>query len=188
MLRSHIEGSISLADLAESTSKRQRVADSDVSTRADSSQTPAAASSERPLHDAACAPAGASADTKQSKSLVQEMAAEIARIAQTRVVHVENVRFTCLSTSLQLVKTTCGLAWLLNDRFMFDHDSWELVIRSFFTSVTQDAVYIDWQSPAVLFFDLPVMSISKYWSDNNPGQEDILRFRALLKTPPVLVE
>ena len=113
MLRSHIEGSISLADLAESTSKRQRVADSDVSTRADSSQTPAAASSERPLHDAACAPAGASADTKQSKSLVQEMAAEIARIAQTRVVHVENVRFTCLSTSLQLVKTTCGLAWLL---------------------------------------------------------------------------
>ena len=71
---------------------------------------------------------------------------------------------------------------------MFDHDIWELVIWAFFTSITQDAVYIDWQSPAVLFFDLPVMSISKYWSDNTPGQEDILRFRALLKTPPVLVE
>lgn len=86
-------------------------------------------------------------------------------------------------TSLQLVKTTCGLAWL------FDHDSWEPVSRAFFKSAKLDAVYQDWQNTTVFFFDsLPVMSMRKYWCDNGDGREDILRFWALLKNPPVLVE
>ena len=60
------EGSTFSAGGDESASKRQRVADSDASTHAETRGTPADASRARHLHDAAGAPAGAPVGTEPS--------------------------------------------------------------------------------------------------------------------------
>ena len=66
-----------------------------------------------------------------AKSLTQEMASEIARIAQTRVVEVDRVRFRCEANTLQMVKTTHGLGYLLNDRVLFSIDRCMEAARAF---------------------------------------------------------
>ena len=127
--------------------------------------------------------------SSQAKSLVQEMATEIARIAQVRVVEIKPVRFSCMnSTSLQLVKTTCGLGWLLNDHLMFDTDSLEAAARAFYVNAREhypdDELVIRFGGTA----SVTVMTISKYWCDDTDSGQGILRFWALLKNPPVWVD
>ena len=45
---------------------------------------------------------------KMAKSATQEMATEIARISQTRIVEVKRVSFACGPVTLKMVKTTLG--------------------------------------------------------------------------------
>ena len=53
-------------------------------------------------------------------SVTQEMAEEIVRIAQTRIVEVDRVRFTCGVSTLQMVRNTLGYTWLLNDNVLYN--------------------------------------------------------------------
>ena len=58
-----------------------------------------------------------------AKSATQEMATEIARIAQTRVVQVEGVQLTCYQVegrpTLKKVKSTLGDGWCFDNLFFF---------------------------------------------------------------------
>ena len=62
-----------------------------------------------------------------AKSATQEMAAEIARIAQTRVVQVEGVQLTCYQVegrpTLKRVKSTLGDGWCFDNLF-FPTNEW----------------------------------------------------------------
>ena len=55
---------------------------------------------------------------RMAKSATEEMATEIARLAQTRIVEV-GIQFECAPVTLKMVKTTLGVGWLLNSKLLF---------------------------------------------------------------------
>ena len=67
-----------------------------------------------------------------AKSATQEMAAEIARIAQTQVVEADRVSFACGPVTLKMVKTTLGPGWVLNDNVLFLDPDFEQLVQGRF--------------------------------------------------------
>ena len=77
-------------------------------------------------------------------SAAQEVAREIARIAQTRVVDLESASFSCGSVTLKMVKTTQGHGWLVNDKLLFPVLEYAFIeldaAHAFFFTIKSDAV------------------------------------------------
>ena len=74
-----------------------------------------------------------------AKSVTQEMAYEIARVAQTRVVEVDRVSFACGPVTLKMAKTTLGLGWLLNDKVLFSALDHHQAARAFYLNIKANA-------------------------------------------------
>ena len=72
---------------------------------------------------------------RMAKSLTEEMASEIARVAQKQVVEVERVSFACGKVTLKMVKTTLGIGWLLNENVLFSSDDHPLVAAAFYSNM-----------------------------------------------------
>ena len=76
---------------------------------------------------------------EMAKSATQEMAAEIARIAQTQVVEADRVSFACGPVTLKMVKTTLGPGWVLNDNVLFSSEDSHKVASAFYFNITANA-------------------------------------------------
>ena len=121
-----------------------------------------------------------------AKSLTQEMASEIARIAQTRVVEVDRVRFHCGEHTLQMVKTTHGVGYLLNDRVLFSMDQCTEAARAFFLNVSH-CFYVTDAKIKFGTTDVSVANISAP-RDEEKWERDLQRFAKMLRNPPLLVD
>ena len=123
-----------------------------------------------------------------AKSVTQEMACEIARIAQTRVVEVERVSFACGPVTLKMVKTTLGLGWLLNDKVLFSSDDCHQVAKAFYFNIKTSA---DPESNnfKVRFggTDTIVWSVERHKAGSNL-RESLSDLAYLLKTPPIIID
>ena len=116
-----------------------------------------------------------------AKSLTQEMASEIARIAQTRVVEVDRVRFHCGEHTLQMVKTTHGVGYLLNDRVLFSMDQCTEAARAFFLNVFRYDM-----TDAKIKFGTTDVSVANIKGVSE--EQFALRFAKMLRNPPLLVD
>ena len=125
-----------------------------------------------------------------AKSVTQEMACEIARIAQTRVVEVERVSFACGPVTLKMVKTTLGLGWLLNDKVLFSSeiDDCHQVAKAFYFNIKTSA------DPESNYFkvrfggtDTIVWSVERHKAGSNL-RESLSDLAYLLKTPPIIID
>ena len=123
-----------------------------------------------------------------AKSATQEMAAEIARIAQTRVVEVERVSFACGPVTLKMAKTTLGLGWLLNGKILFSSNDYHQAAKAFYLNIKTNA------QPESNHFnvrfggtDMIVWRVYKAKNDNEM-KEPLLELFFLLKTPPFLID
>ena len=128
-----------------------------------------------------------------AKSATQEMAAEIARIAQTRVVEMERVSFACGPVSLKMCKTTLGLGWLLNDKVLFSattfSDHHHKAARAFYFNIKATAEAEDSGHFNVRFGGTSTIVWSAHQGMTASEMEEPLHELAfLLKTPPLLVE
>jgi len=123
-----------------------------------------------------------------AKSATQEMASEIARIAQTRIVEVERVSFACGPVTLKMVKTTLGEGWLLNDKVLFSSEDYRKAAAAFYFSIKATA-------PAESYYfnvrfggtDAIVWSVHQHNSESEM-KEPLFHLGCLLKTPPILVD
>ena len=123
-----------------------------------------------------------------AKSATQEMASEIARIAQTRVVEVDRVRFSCGPVTLKMVKTTLGAGWLLNDKVVFSSNEYHQASNAFYWNIKANA------DPESNYFNVRfggtntiVWSVHccKAGSDLKEPRYDLAH---LLRTPPILID
>ena len=112
------------------------------------------------------------------------MASEIARIAQKRVVEVEQVSFACGPVTLKMVKTTLGLGWLLNDTVLFTSD--EHAVKAFILNIKTNAESEDYYFN-VRFggTDTVVWSIHRF---KDASKKYVSELISLLRTPPVLID
>ena len=125
-----------------------------------------------------------------AKSATQEMAFEIARIAQTRVVEVERVSFACGPVTLKMVKTTLGAGWLLNDKVLFSSDVHgnAQAAKAFYFNIKTNA------QPESYHFNVRFGGTDTIvWRVhyNNVGsemEEPLVELAFLLKTPPILID
>ena len=123
-----------------------------------------------------------------AKSAAQEMASEIARIAQTRVVEVERVSFACGPVTVKMVKTTLGLGWLLNDNVLFSLDDNYKAASAFYFNIKTNA------QPESHHFNVRFGGTDTIvWSVhyNNVLSEmevPLVDLAHLLKTPPTLID
>ena len=123
-----------------------------------------------------------------AKSAVQEMASEIARIAQTRVVEVERVSFACGPVTLKMVKTTLGLGWLLNDHVLFSSDDYHQAAKAFYLNIKENA------QPESSDFNVRfggtetvVWSVHRGWGLSKM-EEPLHELASLLRNPPILID
>ena len=130
-----------------------------------------------------------------AKSATQEMASEIARISQTRVVEVERVSFACGPVTLKMVKTTLGPGWLLNDKVLFssvDLDDLHKAAKAFYFNIKTNA------QPESDHFnvrfggtDTIVWSVHRFIAGSaavSEMEEPLSELCFLLKTPPILID
>ena len=125
-----------------------------------------------------------------AKSAAQEMASEIARISQTRVVEVERVSFACGPVTLKMVKTTLGPGWLLNDKVLFSSDLGDphKAAKAFYLNIKANA------QPESNHFNVRfggtdhiVWSVHKF-NSLTEMDEPLAELSFLLKTPPILID
>lgn len=122
-----------------------------------------------------------------AKSATQEMASEIARIAQTRVVEVERVSFACGPVTLKMVKTTLGAGWLLNDNVLFSSDDYHKAANAFYFNIKTNA------QPESYHFNVrfggtdTIVWRVHYNKVQSEMEEPLIDLASLLKTPPTLI-
>ena len=123
-----------------------------------------------------------------AKSAAQEMASEIARIAQTRVVEVECVSFACGPVTLKMAKTTLGLGWLLNGKILFSSNDYHQAAKAFYLNIKANA------QPESNHFNVRfggtdhiVWSVHKF-NSLTEMDEPLAELSFLLKTPPILID
>jgi hypothetical protein len=120
------------------------------------------------------------------KSVMQEMAEIIARIAQARVVGGEGVSFECGQQTLKMVKTTQGYGWLLNNTLLFQCQ--RKAASAFYYTIHQHEEPSE--APArynVRFGGTTqiVWSVDRRWTNammDGPALEELA---LLLKSPPI---
>ena len=123
-----------------------------------------------------------------AKSATQEMASEIARIAQTRVVEVGRVSFACGPVTLKMVKTTLGLGWLLNDKVLFSSDDNYKAANAFYFNIKTNA------QPESYHFNVrfggtdTIVWRVHYNNVRSEMEEPLIDLASLLKTPPTLID
>ena len=126
-----------------------------------------------------------------AKSATQEMASEIARISQTRVVEVERVSFACGPVTLKMVKTTLGPGWLLNDKVLFssvDLGDLHKAAKAFYLNIKTNA------KPESNHFNVRFGGTDHIvWSVHHFNaltemDEPLTELFCLLKTPPILID
>ena len=123
-----------------------------------------------------------------AKSATQEMASEIARIAQTRVVEVERVSFACGPVTLKMAKTTLGHGWLLNDKVLFSSDNYHQAATAFYSNIKKNA------EPESNYFNVRFGGTDTIvWTvHKNCGRSEqegpLYEMAFLLKTPPILID
>eukprot|EP00966_Prymnesium_polylepis_P023288 535914-Prymnesium_polylepis.1 len=117
-------------------------------------------------------------------SVTQEMAAEIARIAQSRVVEVDRVSFACGPVTLKMTKTTLGLGWLLNDKVLFSFEEYTQVAKYFWlkTNAQPESNYFN-----VRFGGTVTIVWSAYYTGVDLD-ERCCELASLLKKPPIIVD
>ena len=138
------------------------------------------------------------------KSVTQEMAAEIARIAQMRVVQVEGVHFTCYQvgvhphyTALKKVKSTLGDGWCIDDLF-FPTNSWFdflHVARIFVTHLRSneiDELHHHYEVRFGVYSNIepyPKVVWRMYRHCSKKDEEEMTnRLAQLLQQPPIIVD
>ena len=124
-----------------------------------------------------------------AKSATQEMASEIARIAQTRVLEVERVSFACGPVTLKMVKTTLGLGWLLNDEVLFSSLDYHQAAKAFYLNIKANA------QPESYHFNVRfggtetiVWSVPRGWDAGSEMEKPLRELALLLKNPPILID
>ena len=123
-----------------------------------------------------------------AKSVTQEMACEIARIAQTRVVEVERVSFACGPVTLKIAKTTPGIEWLLNDKVLLSSDDCHQVAKAFHFNIKTSAdPESDYFKVRFSGTDTIVWSVHRHKAGSDLG-EALYDLAFLLKTPPILID
>ena len=123
-----------------------------------------------------------------AKSATQEMASEIARIAQTRIVEVERVSFACGPVTLKMVKTTLGAGWLLNDKVLFSSEDYRKAAAAFYFNIKATAPAESYRFN-VRFGGTDTIVWSAHYNDTLPEMEEpLFDLGCLLKTPPILVD
>lgn len=119
-----------------------------------------------------------------AKSATQEMASEIARIAQKRVVEVEQVSFACGPVTLKMVKTTLGPGWLLSDKVLFTSD--EHAVKAFILNIKTNAeAENDHFNVRFGGTDTIVWSIRRFKEASAMHASELAE---LLRNPPVLID
>ena len=120
------------------------------------------------------------------KSACEEMATEIARLAQHRVVEVDRVSFQCGPVTLKMVKTTAGVGWLLDGQVLFysNQIGSPLVASAFFNTITARAEPED-HHYCIRFgeTDIVVWRVHK----NEEMKRPLAELASIIKTPPTLV-
>ena len=123
------------------------------------------------------------------KSVIEEMACEIARIAQTRVVEVDRVSFACGPVTLKMVKTTTGLGWLLDDHVMFCFDQHDVVARALLYNIMSNAPRDEFNYWNLRFVMTGTIVWRCHFSENeNCAYVAKSQLAALLKRPPLLID
>ena len=123
-----------------------------------------------------------------AKSVTQEMASEIARVAQTRVVEVDRVSFACGPVTLKMVKTTLGLGWLLNNKVLFSSDQADQAANAFYLNIKKNA------QPESSHFNVrfggtdTIMWSVHYLHTASEMKQPLVALTSLLKTPPILID
>ena len=123
-----------------------------------------------------------------AKSAAQEMASEIARIAQTRVVEVECVSFACGPVTLKMAKTTLGLGWLLNGKILFSSNDYHQAAKAFYLNIKANA------QPESHHFNVRFGGTETIvWSVHcnkvaSEMEEPLCELASLLKSPPILID
>ena len=127
---------------------------------------------------------------EDGKSVVEEMATEIARLAQKRVVEVDRVRFTCGPVTLKMVKATTGLGWLLNDRVLYDLNQCgaSQVASAFYYNIKVSAQAENYHF-CVRFGDTETVVWRVHYSNVASEMKTPLNeLTAILKNPPTLID
>ena len=125
---------------------------------------------------------------RMAKSLTEEMASEIARVAQKRVVEVERVSFACGEVTLKMVKTTLGIGWLLNKNVLFSSDDHPLVAAAFYSNIKATA------KPEAYHFNVrfggtdTIVWRVHFNNVESEMRKPLVELAKLLKQPPVLVD
>ena len=140
-----------------------------------------------------------------AKSATQEMATEIARIAQTRVVQVEGVQLTCYQVegrpTLKKVKSTLGDGWCFenlffptNDWFDFLHVARVFVahLRSFEIHHEVEGQYYEirfgeWTGSNTELYPKVVWRMHRN-APKKDEEEMTSRLAQLLQKPPIIVD
>ena len=123
-----------------------------------------------------------------AKSAAQEMASEIARIAQTRVVEVGRVSFACGPVTLKMVKSTLGLGWLLNDKVLFSSDESYKAANAFYFNIKTNA------QPESSHFNVrfggtdTIVWRVHHMNVQSEMEEPLVDLASLLKAPPTLID
>lgn len=122
------------------------------------------------------------------KSACEEMAVEIARLAQNRVVEVDRVSFKCGSVTLKMVKTTTGLGWVINDTVLFPITEYAQVANTFYYNLKVHDEHEAYQFN-VRFGDTDtvVWRVHRCLSPSEV-KKPLAELVDLLKSPPSLVE
>ena len=123
-----------------------------------------------------------------AKSATQEMASEIARIAQTRVVEVERVSFACAPVTLKMVKTTLGLGWLLNDKVLFSSDDYCKAAKAFYFNIKTNAVPESYHFNVRFGGTDTIVWRVHYNNVQSEMEEPLVDLASLLKAPPTLID
>jgi hypothetical protein len=141
-------------------------------------------------------------DTQEAmgKSVTQEMATEIVRIAQTRVVQVEGVQLTCYQVegrpTLKKVKSTLGDGWCFDNLF-FPTKVWFdflHVARVFVAHLRSLELYeAEGQYYEICFGEWTGISEKVVWrmhrnAPKKDEEEMTSRLAKLLQQPPIIVD